>query len=68
MEEIVAAKFTQHPDLAEKLLETGSMILIEGNDWGDTYWGAATSTEQGENHLGKILMKIRGKLREGKNG
>ena len=68
MEEIVRAKFTQHPELAAKLRATGDMILIEGNHWGDACWGVDTRTGQGENHLGKILMKIREELKEGKNG
>lgn len=68
MEEIVRAKFTQHPELTAKLLATGDMILVEGNYWGDTCWGVDTRTGQGENHLGKILMKIREELKEEKNG
>lgn len=63
MEEIVRAKFTQHPELASLLLETDSKILVEGNHWGDTCWGVDTRTGQGENHLGRILMKVREKLR-----
>lgn len=59
MEEIVRAKFTQHPELAQRLLATGDKILVEGNRWGDTCWGVDTRTGQGENHLGKILMKVR---------
>ncbi len=39
MEEIVRAKFTQHPELAVKLLATGDKILVEGNHWGDSCWG-----------------------------
>ena len=38
MYEICRAKFTQHEDLAEKLLETGDEELVEGNTWNDTYW------------------------------
>lgn len=64
MEEIVRAKFNQHPELAGRLLATGDKQLIEGNTWGDTCWGVDTRTGQGENHLGKILMKIREELRE----
>ena len=64
MEEIVCAKFTQHTDLAEKLLATGDRVLVEGNHWGDTFWGVDTRTGQGENHLGKILMKVREELRQ----
>ena len=68
MEEIVRAKFMQHPELAAKLLATGDKVLVEGNRWGDTCWGVDMRTGQGENHLGKILMKIREELREGQNG
>ena len=57
MFEIVLAKFSQHPDLKEKLLATGDAELIEGNWWNDTYWGVCNGV--GENNLGKILMKIR---------
>ncbi|MBQ3449388.1 MAG: NADAR family protein, partial [Synergistaceae bacterium] len=56
------AKFTQHEDIAQKLINTGERILIEGNDLGDVFWGIDTATGEGENHLGKILMKIRGEL------
>ncbi len=62
MEEIVRAKFTQHPELAERLLATGDKVLVEGNHWGDTCWGVDTRTGQGHNHLGRILMKVREEL------
>lgn len=62
MEEIVRAKFTQHPELAQQLMATGDMALIEGNTWGDTFWGVDTRSGKGENHLGRILMKIRSEL------
>ncbi len=65
MEEIVRAKFTQHPELASKLLATGDKVLVEGNTWGDTCWGVDLRTGQGENHLGRILMKVREELRAG---
>ena len=65
MEEIVRAKFTQHPELAAKLLATGEKVLVEGNHWGDTCWGVDTRTGQGENQLGKILMKVREELKKG---
>ena len=62
MYEIVLAKFTQHPELAEKLLATGEKVLVEGNTWHDVYWGVDTRTGEGENHLGKILMRVRTEL------
>lgn len=57
MEAIVCAKFVQNPLLKEKLLATDDMELEEGNTWGDTYWGICNG--EGQNHLGKILMKVR---------
>ena len=63
MYEIVLSKFTQHPELAEKLLETGDKTLVEGNSWNDTCWGVNLQTGQGENRLGVILMRVREKLR-----
>ncbi|MBQ1256000.1 MAG: DUF1768 domain-containing protein [Clostridia bacterium] len=63
MEEIVRAKFTQHPELAFMLLATGDKVLVEGNHWGDTCWGVDVRTGQGENRLGKILMKVREELK-----
>jgi ribA/ribD-fused uncharacterized protein len=62
METLVRAKFQQNPKLAAKLLATGDAELIEGNWWGDRFWGVCRG--QGENHLGKILMKVRDELRE----
>jgi ribA/ribD-fused uncharacterized protein len=61
MYQINRAKFTQHPDLQAKLLMTGDSVLIEGNSWGDTFWGVCKG--KGENWLGKILMQIREELR-----
>ena len=60
MYSVCYAKFTQNPDLKEKLLQTGNEILEEGNDWGDKIWG--TVNGEGENNLGKILMEIRKEL------
>lgn len=61
MYEICKAKFTQHEDLAEKLLETGDEELVEGNTWNDTYWGVCNG--KGKNQLGKTLMRIREELK-----
>ncbi len=52
-----------HPDLVHRLVSTGSAQLIEGNTWGDTFWGVDRQTGEGDNNLGKLLMKIRGELR-----
>lgn len=60
MEDVLNIKF-QDPELRQKLIDTGDLELIEGNTWGDTFWGVYNG--KGENHLGKILMKIRKQLR-----
>ena len=39
MLQVVLAKFTQNPDLAAALVQTGQRPLLEGNWWGDTDWG-----------------------------
>jgi ribA/ribD-fused uncharacterized protein len=54
------AKF-RNPELAAQLLATGDQELIEGNTWGDRYWGVCNGT--GENHLGRLLMQVREELR-----
>lgn len=60
MELFVGQKFTD-PGLRDKLLATGDAELTEGNRWGDTFWGVCNGV--GENHLGKILMRLRETLR-----
>jgi len=47
----------EDPELKRKLLATGDAILVEGNRWGDTYWGICKG--KGKNRLGKLLMRLR---------
>ena len=61
MYEVCRAKFTQHPELAKMLLDTGDALLVEGNHWGDKVWGQVKG--EGQNRLGQILMRIRNELR-----
>lgn len=61
MESILRAKFEQNPALMKKLTDTGTRILINGNNKQETYWGVDLYSWQGENHLGEILMNIRNK-------
>lgn len=69
MESILRAKFSQNPDLEEKLIGTGDKILINGNNGKDLFWGIDRYSFCGENHLGKILMKIREeRIQEQKKG
>jgi ribA/ribD-fused uncharacterized protein len=48
------------PEYRAKLKATGDQNLVEGNTWGDTFWGVCDGV--GENHLGRIIMKIREEL------
>ena len=64
MEEIVRAKFTQNEVLKWRLIATGDAYLEEGNTWHDTCWGVDAKTGEGQNHLGKILMKVREELKQ----
>jgi hypothetical protein len=61
MLDLVRKKFSDHPHLAELLLATGDAELVEGNDWGDVFWGVCR--KRGRNELGKILMQVREELR-----
>lgn len=56
MKNLVAQKF-RNPHLRKLLIETYPLMLVEGNTWGDTFWGV--SNERGRNNLGKILMTVR---------
>lgn len=56
MRNLLEQKFS-HPALHKMLQETGDAELIEGNWWGDTFWGVCRG--EGKNMLGKLLMEIR---------
>jgi len=68
MEGILRAKFSDQK-LKTKLMETKACHLIEGNKWGDTFWGCVKGRDYadgtkndnwyGRNNLGILLMKLR---------
>lgn len=60
MRRLLKRKF-RHPELARLLLATGDEPLVEGNHWNDTFWGVCNGV--GANHLGRLLMEVRRKLR-----
>lgn len=66
MYRLVKIKFNDYTHLGDALLATGNEEIQEGNWWGDTFWG--TVNGHGQNHLGKIIMRIRTELRESRNG
>lgn len=61
---LVLQKF-QHKKLFNLLDKTKDCKLVEGNTWGDRFWGQVDC--QGENNLGKILIQVRTELRKKKD-
>lgn len=57
MGQLIDLKFQVGDQLAEKLIETYPCMLVEGNTWGDTYWGVCNGI--GKNILGQLLMNRR---------
>ena len=56
MRQLLMTKFAW-PGEQDLLLKTGTAELIEGNWWGDTFWGVFNGA--GQNHLGRLLMEVR---------
>ncbi|MEI6553535.1 MAG: NADAR family protein [bacterium] len=61
MANLITQKFDPelNPENYQKLQVTGNKHLEEMNWWSDLYWGTNKDGE-GENNLGKMLMKTRG--------
>lgn len=60
MHKLLDQKFREGSFLADKLIETGSQEIIEGNTWHDAFWGVCDGA--GDNHLGVLIMRIRDRL------
>lgn len=60
METLLQRKFSL-PHLKEKLLSVDDADLVEENTWHDNFWGVCTCPRctGGENHLGRLLKKIK---------
>jgi predicted NAD-dependent protein-ADP-ribosyltransferase YbiA (DUF1768 family) len=66
MREILRDKFTRNVALRQALCHTDELLLEEGNNWNDKFWGICPPmTGNGLNHLGKLLMEIRSELCQG---
>lgn len=59
--DIIRHKAQQNPDVKETLLLSGSEEIVEANPT-DDFWGNGPNGD-GQNHTGKILMKIRDELK-----
>ena len=67
------AKFSQNPSMLEELMDTGSKTLVEASPF-DTVWGIGLAADhanatrpsqwKGDNRLGRVLMRVRDRLRE----
>lgn len=57
LESILRAKYTQHPSIQEKLIQSKDKELIEASPV-DSFWGIGPDGT-GENMCGKLWMKIR---------
>lgn len=55
-----------HPELSELLVSTGDLEIVE-NAPHDFFWGVGR-TGQGQNHLGRLLMRVRRDLQEVSEG
>ena len=62
MRDLLIQKF-RDPILKQKLIDTGDQRIREGNNWNDKFWGVDIKTREGENNLGKIIMRVRQELR-----
>lgn len=68
MRAVIAAKFAPTTELSHRLMLTGNEHLVEGNTWGDKFWGCVREPHEngtwvGRNELGIILMAQRETLR-----
>jgi len=72
MRALVADKARRNPEVGDWLIATGNGRIQEGNTWGDVFWGVALTdvpsrgirAGEGQNHLGRIWMETRDRLRE----
>ena len=65
MENLLRQKF-HNKELRQMLLDTGDAELVEGNWWGDKFWGVCQGV--GKNHLGRLLMEIRSDIQAQQRG
>lgn len=54
-------KYNKEP-FKQLLIDTKKELLVEGNNWGDEFWGVNLKTGKGKNVLGKLLMRKRKEL------
>jgi hypothetical protein len=63
MEFALRHKFAPGTNWRHQLMATGEEEIVEWNNWGDRFWGRDVRDGLGENHLGRLLMKLRDEWR-----
>ena len=67
MKDLLKQKFSDEY-YKDKLLATGNTYIIEGNEWGDTFWGVDLRSGEGRNVLGRLIMELRDSLHSEQSG
>ncbi len=62
MRKALDAKFSQHEDLKQYLLDSGDKVLVEDSER-DYYWGIGADGS-GKSMLGILLMELRDRIRK----
>lgn len=63
MGQLVLSKYSRlNPELVEKLIATDDKLIVEANDWGDTFFGFCVKKGYGDNNLGRIITDHRSYL------
>ena len=62
MTRAVYTRCKTYPEVAQALLETGEVRLVENSNY-DYFWGCGRD-RRGENAYGKVLMNVREKLKQ----
>ena len=62
MKGMLRCKFSKNPELKAKPIASRDAKLVEGNNWRNFYRGVCN--DKGQNHLGKLLMESRSKVKK----
>ena len=67
-ERLLRDKFIRSKELTSQLKSTGKKALVYANSFGEHFWGCpAENQTKGQNHLGKLLEKIRSDIVKGED-
>ena len=67
-EKLLRDKFIRSKEMTSQLRETGKKSLVYANSYGEHFWGSPVDNNlKGQNHLGKLLEKIRSDIVKGED-